>query len=378
MTTRRNFLAKASLAGTALAAAPFIPAFASKQPQDFQTTFSMEEHKKTTLPEIPLKAGIGGVAAGNGWHENTDEQINEALEAAWSAGIRHYDTSPFYGFGLSERRFGHFLFDKKRSDYVLSTKVGRLFAADPNFKANPKNLFKGNLNFKYRFDYTADGVRRSVEDSLLRLGLSSIDIVYVHDLSPDTGELGEKWTQQFDIAAKGAFPALTRMREEGIIKAWGLGVNTPQPILKAMEVSDPDVMLVAIQYSLLDHQDALEKLFPAMQQKGVKAVIGGPLNGGFLAGYDRFNYGPTVPAPMQERRQKIQAIADRHQVDLRTAALQFCTAHPVVAAVIPGASTAAQAVANAVSMSKVLPEAFWSDLKSAGLIAAGAPIPKAV
>jgi D-threo-aldose 1-dehydrogenase len=222
---------------------------------------------------------------------------------------------------------------------------------------------------------TAAGVRRSIEDSLQRLGLSTIDVVYVHDLSPDTAELGDKWMDQFNIAAKGAFPELTKMREEGIIKAWGMGVNTPQPILKAMEVADPDVMLVAIQYSLLDHKDALNDLFPVMQKKNVKAVIGGPLNAGFLANRDRWNYGDSIPKDMVDKRTKINAIIAKYKVELSTVALQFAAAHPVVSAVIPGASTAEQAKANALAMTQKIPADIWKELKAAKLIEANAPVP---
>jgi D-threo-aldose 1-dehydrogenase len=375
MESRRDFLSKAAIATAALATGS-MSAFAANN-------FPTKEKLKTTQMNtnlnqefnLPKNFGLGGVAAGNAWHVNSNQQIDIALAAAWDAGVRYYDTSPFYGFGLSERRIGHFLSEKQRADFVLSTKVGRIFDADPNFKSNPASLWKGQLNFKYRFDYTAAGVRRSIEDSLQRLGLSTVDVVYVHDLSPDTAELGDKWMDQFNIAAKGAFPELTKMREEGIIKAWGMGVNTPQPILKAMEVADPDVMLVAIQYSLLDHKDALNNLFPLMQKKNVKAVIGGPLNAGFLANRDRWNYGDSIPKDMVDKRTKINAIIAKYKVELSTVALQFAAAHPVVSAVIPGASTAEQAKANALAMTQKIPADLWKELKAAKLIEANAPVP---
>jgi D-threo-aldose 1-dehydrogenase len=375
MESRRDFLSKAAIATAALATGS-MSAFAGNN-------FPTKEKLKTTQMNtnlnqefnLPKNFGLGGVAAGNAWHVNSNQQIDIALAAAWDAGVRYYDTSPFYGFGLSERRIGHFLSEKQRADFVLSTKVGRIFDADPKFKSDPASLWKGQLNFKYRFDYTAAGVRRSIEDSLQRLGLSTIDVVYVHDLSPDTAELGDKWMDQFNIAAKGAFPELTKMREEGIIKAWGMGVNTPQPILKAMEVADPDVMLVAIQYSLLDHKDALNDLFPVMQKKNVKAVIGGPLNAGFLANRDRWNYGDSIPKDMVDKRTKINAIIAKYKVELSTVALQFAAAHPVVSAVIPGASTAEQAKANALAMTQKIPADIWKELKAAKLIEANAPVP---
>jgi len=373
--SRRAFLAKAAIATAAVVTTSSSGLIAKPFTFDELQNLSKMSDKQVQEFKLEKNFGLGGVAAGNAWHVNSNQQIEMAMSAAWDAGVRYFDTSPFYGFGLSERRMGHFLFEKNRDEFVLSTKIGRVFDADPAFKSDPKSLWKGRLNFKYRFDYTAAGVRRSIEDSLQRLGLSSIDIVYVHDLSPDTAELGSKWMDQFNIAAKGAFPELTKMREEGIIKGWGMGVNTPEPILKAMEVADPDVCLVAIQYSLVDHKSALDKLFPAMEKKKVKAVIGGPLNAGFLANRDRFNYGDTIPAEMLEKRKKINAIIGKYNVDLRTVALQFAAAHPVVAAVIPGASTAEQASSNALAMATKVPAELWTELKQAKLIEQQAPVP---
>ena len=320
---------------------------------------------------LPSKYGMGGVGIGNGWHINSNKVIEDTCQAAWDAGVRYFDTSPFYGFGLSERRLGHFLYEKPRDEYIVSTKVGRVFEGDRQSKAD-QGLWKGAPPFKFHLDYSADGVRRSIEDSLQRLGLAFIDIVYVHDLSP---ELGDKWMDQFNIAAKGAFPTLTKMREEGIIKSWGLGVNTPEPILKTLEVAEPDMILAAIQYSLVDHKNALEVVFPAMQKKGARAVIGGPLNAGFLANRDRFNYGPTIPAAMTEKRAKINEVIRKYNVDLRTVALQFAAAHPVVAAVIPGASRPEQAKENVASMSAAIPAELWAALKKQKLIEANAPVP---
>ncbi|GGC36496.1 L-fucose dehydrogenase [Parapedobacter defluvii] len=376
MTTRRAFIQQAAViaaAGTAI-----VPGQASAvSSRDSRQTTPKEHQPMNILSKnltFPQNYGLGGVGPGNGWHTNTSEQIHQTLQAAWEAGVRYYDTSPFYGYGLSERRFGHFLFEKDRSEYLLSTKIGRIFEADPAFEPGSAGLWKGRLNFKFRYDYTADGVKRSIEDSLQRLGLSSIDIVFVHDLSPDNGDLGDQWTEQFDVAAKGAFPALTKMREEGIIKGWGLGVNRPQPILKALEVADPDVMLVAIQYTLFEHEDALNNLFPAMAAKKVRAVIGGPLNGGFAAGLDRWNYGPGLPKDRVEKRDRIKAIADQYKVSLSTVALQFAAQHPVVAAVIPGASRPEQVKENVQSFHTTIPAALWKTLKDEKLIHPDSPV----
>lgn len=364
MTTRRDFMIAAAFAGAA-ATAPQV--FAQAAPAE------TEDAKKSGQRYRPdVRFGLGGVAIGNGFRVTSDDDAEQALAAAWSAGVRYFDTSPWYGLGLSERRFGHFLDDQKREDYVLSTKIGRILVPDRDFK---HGMWKGDLGFNYRYDYTAEGARRSVEDSLQRLGLSSIDIVFIHDLSSDNGDMKDKWTEFFDIAAKGAMPELSRMRDEGLIKGWGFGVNTVEPILKALEVSDPDIFLAATQYSLMKHEASLEKLFPACEKHGASIVVGAPLNAGFLAGLDRYDYRGIIPEGFKEKREKMNRIAGEHGIDLRTAALQFTTAPAVVAATIPGARNAMQAQENAASMKAVIPADFWAEMKKEKLIAENAPVP---
>lgn len=321
------------------------------------------------------RLGLGGVAIGNGFAPATDEQTLATLEAAWKSGVRYFDTSPFYGYGLSERRFGAFLHGKKPDEYVVSTKVGRIFTASQ--KAPAPSQWKDPAWFEYRYDYSADAVRRSIEDSLQRLGVSRIDVVFVHDLAPSNRDFKKgEYEAHFAVAQKGAFAALTKLRDEKVIDAWGLGVNDPEPALKALEVADPDIFLLATQYSLDSHQRALEETFPAMEKRKVSVVVGAPLNAGWLAGRDRYNYDGKIPDGAKKKRERMTAIADQHGIDLRTAALQFCNAHPVVSAVIPGARTADQADANAKSFSVNVPEAFWAALKNEGLIAKEAPTPK--
>jgi Predicted oxidoreductases (related to aryl-alcohol dehydrogenases) len=376
MVTRRNFITKAAVASAAVAAAPlasFGRVTGNRENGPLQVPSGSKE-KLWNAARFPSKFGIGGVAIGNGFHVNTNEQITRTLEAAWDAGVRYYDTSPFYGFGLSERRMGHFLFEKKREDFLISTKIGRVFEPDTQYDEAKGGLWKGQLNFKYHFDYSAEGVRKSIEDSLQRLGLSYIDMVLVHDLSPDTADLGEKWLDHFEIARKGAFPELTRLREEGVIKSWGLGVNTPQPILKSLEVADPDIMLVAIQYTLFDHKNALNHVLPALQERNIKVIIGGPFNSGFAAGKDRWNYGNTIPGEMVEKREKINAVIRPYGVDLRTVALQFSALHPAVGSVIPGASLPEQAKANVESFAEKIPADLWRELKAEKLIEENAPV----
>src|SRR5258705_5710379 len=292
----------------------------------------MKQEKKISTTSghyrLPYNFGLGGVPIGNEFTAVTDIEAQQTLEAAWSAGVRYYDVAPWYGLGLAERRFGHFLHDKTRSSYVLSTKVGKLLKASPRARNRDLFPFSPSPN-DVIFDYTASGIRRSIEDSLQRLGIDHIDIAFVHDLSPDNTLLPTSWDEQFRIATTGAFPELTRMREEGLIKGWGIGVNRPEPILKLLEVADPDVCLLASQYSLIDHKNALNNIFPAVRRKNVSLVIGSSLNAGFISGSPRYNYGKDsykIPAACIAKRKRLREFAANHGVDLRTAVLQFSAA----------------------------------------------------
>lgn len=321
------------------------------------------------------KSGFGGVAIGNGFQHNPDIESLQSLEAAWNSGVRYFDTSPWYGLGTSERRMGLFLKDKPKAEFTISTKVGRLMEPKEDFRME-RGLWKGKLNFGYKYDYSASGVRRSVEDSLQRLGLSSIDIVFIHDLSPDNGDMKNHWLTYFDQALKGAMPELTKMREEGLIKGWGLGVNTIEPILKTLDVADPDIFLSACQYSLIKHEDDLNQVFPKVAKRDISIVVGAPLCAGFLAGKDRYLYGGDFPNGVKEKLSALKKVAANHKVDLRTAALQFSAAPDVVSAVIPGAHTLEQATQNAASFREKIPGDFWKELKEKKLIADNAPTPK--
>lgn len=319
-------------------------------------------------------SGFGGVALGNGFNHNSDLACHEAMEAAWDAGVRYYDTSPWYGLGISERRMGLFLKEKLKEDYTISSKIGRILVPEDNYKQEGL-MWKGQMNASYKYDYSASGARKSVEDSLQRLGIGSMDIVFVHDLSPDNGDMGKDWLKYFEIAQNGAFKELTKMREEGIIKAWGLGVNTIEPILKSMEVADPDIFLSACQYSLIHHEDDLNQVFPKIAEKGLSIVVGAPLCAGFLAGKPRYLYGSKIPEFAAEKLKNLEEVAKNHQVDLRTAALQFSAAPDVVSSVIPGASSGEQAKENAKSFTESIPKGFWEELKEKKLISASAPVP---
>jgi D-threo-aldose 1-dehydrogenase len=322
---------------------------------------------------------MGGVSIGNEFEPVSDEEANKTLKTAWQEGIRYYDVAPWYGLGLSERRFGYFLHNKPREEYVISSKVGKLLRASKNvvpekgpfpFSPSPNEVI---------FDYSASGIRRSIEDSLQRLGIDSLDIAYVHDLSPDNPlfKKGE-WLEHFKVAEKGAFPELTKMKEEGIIKGWGLGVNTPQPILKVLEVAKPDIFLFAAQYSLIDHDNAIENIFPKIRENNASLVMGSNLNAGYISGSERYNYGDKIPDFAIQKRNKLREIAKDHNVNLRTAALQFASFPDVAAAIVPGMHTPDQVRENVKSMNTKIPMDFWHELKAEKLIHEKAPVEKQV
>src|ERR1700753_714758 len=324
-----------------------------------------------------FRFGMGGVSVGNEFNKHTDNEAQETLEAAWAVGVRYFDVAPWYGYGLAERRFGHFLHNQPRHEFLLSSKVGKLFKASKNNKHAEVYPLSDSPN-DIVFDYTADGVRRSIEDSLQRLGVDALDIAFVHDISPDFAYFPNGWEEQYEISRKGAFPALSKMRDEGIIRAWGMGVNTPLPILKVMEDADPDVCLCARQYSLIDHASAVNELFPVVRKKNVSLVIGSSLNACFISGLPRYNYGKEnfkIPAAVIEKREKLRTVASRYGVDLRTAALQFSAAPDVAVALVVGARSAQQIQEDWNSLQAKIPLDFWAELKQQGLIEKNASLP---
>jgi D-threo-aldose 1-dehydrogenase len=379
MSTRRDFL-NLTIKGSAMtAAAAVLPRnpYALLNRGDSRSMNMNDNATSSVHYKLPFKFGLGGVPLGNEFAVVTDKDAYAILEAAWSAGIRYYDVSPWYGLGLAERRFGSFLHNKNRSEYVVSSKVGKLLKASKTAKGRELFPFSPSPN-EVIFDYTASGVRRSIEDSLQRLGVDSLDIVFVHDLSSDNKLLPTSWQEQFDIAVKGAFPELTRMRKEGLIKGWGIGVNTPEPILRVFSEADPDVCLMASQYSLIDHKNALNQLFPVVRKKNASLVVGSSLNAGFISGSPRYNYGKEsykIPVEFLEKRKRLREVAANHGVDLRTAALQFSAAPDVTAALVVGASSEQQILADYTSMQTKIPAEFWAELKAERLIEGNAPTP---
>lgn len=328
---------------------------------------------KTDILTEKHRLGLGGVAIGTAFADITDEQAHEVLQKAWDLGIRYYDTSPWYGLTKSERRFGKFLQTQNREDFVFSTKVGRLFVEVPESEV-PPTMWKNPLNFDFEHNYTADAVLQSIEDSLHRSGLDYIDIVYVHDLSED--QVGDRYPYFLDQAKKGAFRILSELRSQGVIKAWGMGVNKIDPILDCIEAADPDICLSATQYSILEHEEAVDRLLPAVRKAGVKLVSGAGYNSGFIGGKERYNYKEIIPKRMTEKRNRIQEITQKYNIDIIDAAVHFVLASDEFVSIIPGASKPEQVQDNVNALETIIPADFWKDLKTEGLIYEKAQVPQ--
>ncbi|MCV7229814.1 aldo/keto reductase [Mycolicibacterium komossense] len=322
--------------------------------------------------------GFGAAPLGNMFRDIPDDEAVATVEAAWQAGTRFFDTAPFYGAGLSEIRLGNALKDHPREEYVLSTKVGRLILDEKETGrtgfGDKDGLFEFGLKNKIVYDYTAEGALKSIEASLRRLGVDRLDFVWIHDLAQDFH--GDGWLAQFEIARTGAFRALNKLRDEGVIKGWGLGVNRTEPIELLLGLSEPtaDGSLLAGRYTLLDHEHALQRVMPAAQKQGVGIVIGGPYSSGVLVGGPNFEY-KRAPAEIGPKVKALSVLADQHGIPLKAAALQFCLAHPAAVAVIPGASKPSRVKEDHAALGTVIPADFWRDLRAQGLVSRSAPLP---
>lgn len=298
----------------------------------------------------------------------TDEDARATLNAALAAGISYFDTAPYYGHGRSERLVGDAL-RSVRSTIQLSTKVGRLLkpCATPQPPGSP---WPDALPMEPQYDYSYDGVMRSVEDSLQRLGLASIDIALIHDI--------DAWTHGKELqkvmmktAMSGGYKALAELRSAGVIKAVGLGINENEVCLEALQQGDWDCFLLAGRYTLLE-QSALDELFPACEKAGTSIIIGGPFNSGVLVGRATYDY-EAAPDEIMQRVGRIQKVCAAHDVELAAAALQFTLRHPLVSSVIPGPRTAAEFASLLAWYQADIPESLWSDLRSEGLLREDAP-----
>ena len=310
------------------------------------------------FPELS-RVGFGGAPLGNLFSAVDDETANAAIDAAWQSGIRYFDTAPHYGLGLSERRIGAALRDRPRDEFVLSTKVGRILepVSGPVSSSDDQGFDVPAASTR-RWDFTADGVARSIEDSLERLGLDRIDIAYLHD--PD---------DHVEQALTEAYPALEKLRDEGLIRAIGVGMNQSAVPTRFVTETDIDVVLLAGRYTLLD-QSATDDLLPAAEARDVAIVLGGVFNSGLLAdprNAATYNYVPAPPELVQ-RALAIEAVCLAHEVPLRAAALQFGLGHPAVASALIGIRDADQARDCAAMAGVTVPETLWQDLRDRGLI----------
>lgn len=289
--------------------------------------------------------------------------------------MRYFDTAPYYGHGLSEARIGQYLRWKPRHEFVLSTKVGRVLQPALRKDIDFKPWVDG-LPFTCRFDYSYDGSMRSFEDSLQRMGLEYIDILFIHDADVFTHgpEMQKVYYKQ---AMNGCYRALAKLRDEGLVKAIGVGVNNWEVMLDFMKAGDFDTLLVAGRYTLLE-QDALNELLPLCERRGAALVIGGGFNGGILATGTipgaKWNYAPA-PDHIVQKVRKIEAVCAKYNVPLAAAALQFLLAHPAVASHIPGTRSVAQMAQNIALVAHPIPPELWQDLKVADLLRPDAPVP---
>ena len=325
----------------------------------------------TTRAEV-TQLGFGGAALGNLFRAVPEADAREAVEEAFSLGVRYFDTAPYYGYGLSEHRIGAVLRSTAREEFTLSTKVGRVLRAD--LVQSRGTEFRDPLPFGAVFDYGYDATWRSLEDSLQRLGLGRIDIALIHDLDPSVHE-PDAHARYLAQARDGALRALAEMREQGIVAAIGLGINDWRAAERFVRECDVDVVLLAGRYTLLE-QAAAKSLLPLCEQRRVSVVIGGPFNSGVLAG-DRagtYDYAPA-PGSVRARVARLREVCARHDVPLGAAALQFPFGQPSVVSVIPGMRNAAEVRANVRLFNVAIPPSLWEELHGEGLLAAEFPVP---
>lgn len=322
------------------------------------------------------RIGFGSAPVGDLKRSPSDAGARELLEAVWDAGIRYFDTAPLYGSGLSERRVGDFLRDKPRDAYVLSSKVGRLLTPDRQWALDRFGTSRG-MPFRPVFDFSYDAIMKSFEQSLQRLGLERIDILFLHDLGRFSQR--DNYDASLRQALEGGIRALNELREGGVVRGIGAGVNEWEVLDLLMDHGRWDVFLLANRYTLLDQQ-VLGHFLPRCEREGVAIVDGAPLNGGILAvgavpGV-HYNYAPPSEAILDKVR-RIDAVCRRYDTPLIRAALNFPLGHQAIASIIPGPVRADELRGNLDHFRAAIPAELWMDLKQAGLLHPDAPVPKA-
>lgn len=327
-----------------------------------------------TSLHIPI-FGFGAAHLGELYGKVSEADARATLDAAWDCGVRFFDTAPWYGRGLSEHRLGSFLRNKPRREFQITTKVGRQLVRPKSPATFDRSPWVGGLNFDVLWDYSYDGIMRSYAQLLQRLSLDTVDALIIHDL--DKIYHGDEFAnRQKDLRETGV-KALQELKKSGDIQAYGMGINTDEAIEEVATQVDLDFCLVAMPYTLID-QRSLRHGMATLQKRRVSAIIGAPLASGILAtgssGAAHYGYA-KAPAEVQAKVRGMEAVCRANGVALPAAALQFALAHPIVAAVIPGASKPEEVIANVGHVAAPIPAAFWADLKAQGLIDPESPVP---
>ena len=319
--------------------------------------------------------GFGAAPIGNLFKAITDDQAHAVLEAAWAGGVRYFDTAPLYGLGLSETRLNRLLRDKPRDSYVLSSKIGRILKAVPPDQRDGIGKWIDVPSRQEIYDYGFDATMRSLEFSLERLGVDRIDILYAHDLDIFNHGSAEALLARLDAFMAGGYRALLALRDQGVIRAFGGGINEWQPCQWLLERGDFDLFLLAGRYTLLE-QEARESFLPLCVERGVGIVVGGPYNSGILATGPQprahWNYAPA-PDWVMQKAARLQGVCARHGVRLVDAAFQFPLRHPAVVSVIPGGQGLEEMASNLAAAQTKIPQSLWGQLRAEGLVRADAP-----
>ena len=314
------------------------------------------------------RVGLGCASLGGMYGDITEERAHEVVRRALSLGINVIDTAPLYGYGKSEIRIGRAVQGRNRSDFVLATKVGRLLVPKDEGGDTSQDANWGTESpLRPKFDFSYDAVMRSVEESLKRLETDRIDILHIHD--PDN---------HYEQALRGAYPALDKLRSQGVIRAVSAGMNQSEMLARFAREGDFDCFLLAGRYSILE-QGAMDELFPLCAEKNIGIMLGGTYNSGILASNlgvgAKFNYA-EAPEDVLERARGLQTVAARHRVSLKAAALRFALAHPQVTCIIPGTRVPDRVNENLKLVDEPIPSEFWAELKAGNLIRQDAPVPK--